>query len=151
MNIFRTPFCKILTHMYHGWLWSNAMFSFHSTLNRACISEYRNVHTFRTGVEVIPIFPCSRKRTFGIFTPKNNENGYGKTYSVQDTNLTARKFCTSRRARAKPVRSINIMLGELGTLSKKSSPTLKDESQSLKVSRVREDESLFSFACVFTM
>ena len=41
-----------------------------------------NVHTFRTGVEVIPIFPSSRKRTFGIFTPKNNENGYGKTYSV---------------------------------------------------------------------
>ena len=28
--------------MYHGWLWCNTKFSFHSTLNRTCISGYRN-------------------------------------------------------------------------------------------------------------
>ena len=97
------------------------------------------MHIFRNRVEVIPMFSFSRNGTFGKIMPRNNEKNYSKTYSVYDTNLIAQIFVASRRARAKLVKCRNIkMLGELGTRCKKSSPTLKDES-------------LCSFACVFTM
>ena len=89
--------------MYHGWLWCNTKFSFHSTLNRTCISGYRNRAYISEQLK-------AEKEPLGY--AKHTKKNTPKTYSLYK-NLTAQKFVASRRARAKLVKCNIKMLGEL--------------------------------------